>query len=249
MTKKIAHSPASKKTLQLPAHVLEAKEDLRKKNDEYINTIKKLTETYDLHLARALKKMWVSLEKAEKRKYRAQRLKDNAWVHYFVIYTNYYSNLPDYYCQNKAQRKKLFENISRRAKNLQSILQSYGFDHHLAYSHQREIFGFYKWPHPNKRLKVRENEVEAPKISELLDRLIHGIRRELDETPTQRDDDENKARLFVCGMGEYLINAYGTPLNAVIATATHAIHNVEYSESQIRKILAREGVGKGEYNF
>ncbi len=50
-------------------------------------------------------------------------------------------------------------------------------------------------------------------------------------------------------MALYFKNTYDTPLNAVIATATLAIHNVNYTESQIRKILIRTDMGKDGDEF
>ncbi len=232
-----------------PSAVIKAKKDLGKRNDDYFRVMKKLTETKDLHLSTALEKMWISLENAERKKYGKQHLKNSAWVHYFIMHVTCHSDLPDYFYQNKTQRKKLFENISTRSGHLKNILQRYRLDYRLAYSGRRKIFDFHKGFSPDNPRGVAENEIEAPKASELLDRLLQHIEDDLNKAPTAKIDKKEKARQFVYDMALYFKNTYDTPLNAVIATATHAIHNVNYTESQIRKILIRTDMGKDDDEF
>ena len=114
MQKKKIAAHHQEKALKLPPAVIDAREDLKKKNNKCFFTMKNLTESKDLHLSDALPKMWASLEDAEKKRHRIQHLKYNSWVQHFIIYTDYYSNIPSHYYQNKKQRKKLFENIDIR---------------------------------------------------------------------------------------------------------------------------------------
>ncbi len=84
-----------------------------------------------------------------------------------------------------------------------------------------------------------KSALEKPRISEVLKRLMQYIETEMKNPKNLRVDDYTEARQFVYHLARHLKRSYGTPMNAVLATATAAIYDVDYDENDIRKILKR----------
>ncbi len=242
----------AKRALQLPVHVAQVKKDLEHTDARQYSILTKLTETDDLHVATALEKMWALLEEAEIEKHGAAHFTDDYWVRSFINHIVSCTNLPDYCYQNQSQKDELLEDIEQLKSRFVKKLQAYDFDYRLSPTADRKRIVFYERQHYSDRLEIEKNGTEMPHISEMLDRVMKCIRNDVNSFKPCRDDAKKIARRFVCDIDEYLRNVYGDPvenkenypLMPVIAIVTMAIHGVEYTESQVRKILKREDTVK-----
>jgi hypothetical protein len=238
--KKTTPSSRAGKVLEFPPRVLEVKELLRKKKSKFFPTMKKLTESEDLHREESLKKMWISLEKANQKEQEASRESpNNIFIEYFVGLTSGYAKLPAYCYQTVSRRKQTIKEIKKLTGQLAKILQHNQLDHRLAYSDQRNGLYFYERLGFIENQKANLMKTEMPRISEMLGRLAESVEKDLKSEKNRRSDKHTCARRFVRCMGAYLKSAYGTPMNSVLIAATAAMFDIEYDESDIRKILKR----------
>ena len=181
----------------------------------------------------------VSLKKPEEPGY-----PDDMWPHFFVEYVQRCSDLPPYFYQPKSERKQLLLEIREHIGGLTKVLKKYGFDHHLAYAESRNALYFLERMGLSDYIKAEQSTVEKPTISEILDHLAKTIEAEITPLKQTKTDSFEKARPFVCKLGQYLHDVHGEASNIVLVTATKAIMNVEYTKTDINHILKRNGVGK-----
>lgn len=232
--KKIASSSRARKVLEFPPSVLAVKELLRKKNSKYFSTMKKLTESEDLHREEALKRMWLSLEKANK-----EKSSDNYLIANFVGLASCYSESPPYFYQTISERKQLIKELKELTGQLIKKLQHNQFDHRLAYSDKRNGLYFYERLDFIENMHADQLQTEMPRVSEILTRLLQSAEKDINSAKNRRNDENKFARQFVRHMAAYLKDVYGTPMNSVLIAAAAAIFDIEYKKGDIRKILKR----------
>ncbi len=229
----------SKKSLELPKIVLEAKALLEQKKSKSLPIIKKLTESQDAELQEALIRMWISLENSIKKQPKEPGSPGDMWPYFFVEYVRSFSNFPPYFYQPKSERKKLVTDIKKQISGLTKALKTNGFDHHLGYAESKNSLDFIERMGFLDNWKSEQSRVEKPTVSEILDRLLVSIELEVSSIRQTRKDSFEEARLFVYKLAKYLEDGHGEASNAVLATATKAIMDRKYTEADILHILQR----------
>lgn len=191
-----------KKILEFPAAVIEAKEFFRKKDDKCFSVMKKLTEAKDPKKLEALKRMWRSLEAAIKKQPPRLGSPKEHWVHFFVSYASAYSDMPRYYYQTKSQRKKLVDDLKKLTGRLAKKLKGNKLDLRLAHSDSRNILYFYERLDFLDNHQAGKSALEKPTVTEMLNRLVQSLEREVASLRKSRTDSYEEVRPFVHSMGE-----------------------------------------------
>lgn len=229
----------AKKALEFPPAVIEAEKFFSKKDDECSSIMKKLTENKDPKKLESLKRMWWSLEAAIKKQPPRLGSPKEHWVHFFVSYASAYSNMPRYYYQTKSQRKKLVEDLKKLTGRLGKKLKDNKLDLRLAHSDSRDILYFYERLDFLDNHKAGKSPLEKPTVTEMLNRLVQSLEKEVASLRKSRTDSFEKIRPFVLGMGKYLKNVHGANLTTALATATNAVFSTNYTAADIHHILKR----------
>ncbi len=251
MAKTKALSSRGKKDLEIPPIVLKVKRDMKEKGDANFSTMKKLTESKDPALQNDLKKMWLSLQEAEEKKFgSAHAASDESWVHYFILHAASYSDLPRYYYLKLAEREQLVKDIKKHSKELIRKLQYCDLDCQLAYSAERQRISFYNKLTFAERREADKEKTALARISDFLNVLVKRAERDIGGVKAGRADDHLRARLFVCDMAQYFEKTYKRPMRSVLLTAADALHDTKYDDDDgIRKILEREKPVKDAEDF
>lgn len=229
----------TRKAMEFPTAVIEAKEYFKKKDSKYSYILKKLTENKDPKKLEALKRMWFSLEAGIKKQPSRPGIPKEHWVHFFVGHAHAYSNMPKYYYQTKTQRKKLVDDLKKLTGRISKKLKDNKLDLHLAHSERQNILYFYERLDFLDNHQASKSLLERPTITEMLTRLVQSLENEVASLRKSRTDSYEAARLFVHGMGKYLKDVHGACPTTALATATNAIFRAEYIAADIHHILKR----------
>lgn len=239
----MAPRPPSKKKLQIPKIVLEAKTFLEQNKSESFSVMKKLTESKDAELQEALIRMWISLEKSINSNTTKIRIPKDIWPHCFVEHVRNYSNFPPYFYQTKNERKKLVTDIKKQITGLTKALKANNLDHHLAYAESKNTLDFIERMMFLDNWKAEQSTTEKPTVSEILDRLLKTIEAEVPPIRQTKKDGSEEARVFASKLAGYLEDVHGEASNAVISTATKVIMGRSYAHPDIVRIRKRS-IGK-----
>lgn len=235
----------SKKKLQIPKIVLEAKVFLERNKSESFAVMVKLTESDDKELQEALIRMWISLEKSINSNPTKIRIPKDIWPHCFVEHVRNYSNFPPYFYQTKNERKTLVKDIKKHISGLTEALKANSLDHHLAYAESKKTLDFVERMMFLDNWKAEQSTTEKPTVSEILDRLLKTIEAEIPPIRQTKKDGSEEARMFASNLAKYLKEVHGEASNAVISTATKAIMERSYAHPDIVRIRKRY-IGKSE---
>lgn len=207
--------------------------------DEKASVAKKLFEPKDATDLPRLKKMWLSLQKAEEAKGIPY---DHSWVQRFISAVFVSSKLPPYYYKNNQENTELIDEIKSLTQTLSRKLSSNELSYHLIYSDGKIFNGFYCFEDFEESNRSRINDVGNKKIDFItILQMIHEVaEREILQSKTTGKSGSNiRAIRFIRALSEYINKAYDKPLNEVISTATYAIYGIERSAGDICNLRGR----------
>lgn len=218
-------------------------------NDEKADVARKLTVPTEKVDAKTLEKMWASVQQAEINKYNKLELSpelaldDDLWVHVFIGAAHESSNFPPYFYLSKADRAGLISDIQRLTNQLSGILCRHQLDYQLVHIDGKLFNGFYIYEGfgEKNRYLIDQAGDQKLKFSEVLKAIATEATEEISYAHTNAKAGQNVQEIrFIRSLAERNIHSYGTPLHAVIATATLAIYgSKEYTESDIANLLNR----------
>lgn len=180
--------------------------------------------------------MWKSLEKRK-----PSLSNDDLWVYAFLEAAKNSHDIPSFCLLSKKDRDDLNESV----KSLNSVarkLVSSELDMHLVHCRGTLFNGLYFFEDFGLKNQHQIDEAGDEKvlISRLLNALSDRLIKRLEEEPQGGKVGRNAHAIrFARALAGRFQIYYGETLLAVIATATNAMFQMEYTESDIRKLLSR----------
>jgi len=175
--------------------------------------------------------MWKSVEK------RSEPV-DDLWVWGFLEGVEKAARLPRYHYKSKAERFDLVSDINKLTHKLSLKLQSNDLDGHLFYNSGCMSEGFYIYEdfEENHQAEINELAVMKIELTTLLNEINERSRRKVLEEPLAgKAGKNNRAIRFIRNMAIRNRKLYDQPLNKVIMSATNALFDTNYFESDIAK--------------
>ena len=175
--------------------------------------------------------MWKAIEK------RSDPV-DDLWVWGFLEDVENAARLPRYHYKSKAERVELVSDINKLSRKFLLKLESNDLDVHLLYNPGTMFEGFYIYEDfdANHQAEINESAVKMIELNTLLNEISERSRRKVLEEPLAgKAGKNNRAIRFIRNMAIRNRKLYGQPLNKVIMSATNALFDTNYFESDITK--------------
>jgi len=176
--------------------------------------------------------MWKAIEKRSD-------IVDDFWVWRFLEDVENAARLPRYHYKSKAERVELVSDINKLSRKLLLKLESNDLDVHLLYNPGAMFEGFYIYEDFDANHQAQINEIAINKIelTTLLNEINERSRRKVLEEPLAgKAGKNNRAIRFMRNMAIRNRKLYGQPLNKVIMSATNALFETNYFESDIAQL-------------
>lgn len=223
------------------AIVREVVMDLKRSEDERLETMLHFSPDSEHDLYFKIINMWEMLANEEK-KYRDIKEKD--WIYNFLDAAHSARTLPDHAYLNDGDREAVIKKIKEHTHALKSVYSAHGIDANLisndgqffhGFSPQEGNFKGFTPPTIKKRLKGDNSKVS---INETLDFFEEYAIEELRTFSLigKNGVDNNRPR-FVRELGYRNLQRYGDPLYQVVRIATEAIYKYEYGMPRIHTLI------------
>jgi hypothetical protein len=167
---------------------------------------------------------------------------DYEWVWAFLNAATEASSLPRYQHKSKTDKNKLSKDIMDMATRLSMMLKSNGLDAHLVHRNGVNFNGFYFYEDfsYSNQAGLDAERANKLKMSDAIERIAKRAQQKIANEPMPGKAGANAAAIrFIRIIADRNQQWYGTPLNAVTATAANAIFGTTYVESDIRNLLVR----------
>ena len=214
----------------IPSVVLDVKNKIEGVDSDYSEDLKKIAKKLTIDTL-DLVNMWKAIEK------RSDTV-DDLWVWGFLEAVEKAARLPRYHYKSKAERGELVSDINKLFRKLSLKLQSNDLDGHLFYNPEGINEGFYIYEdfEENHQAEINESAVKMIELTTLLNEINERSRRKVLEEPLAgKAGKNNRAIRFMRNMAIRNRKLYGQPLNKVIMSATNALFDTNYFESDIAK--------------
>lgn len=167
---------------------------------------------------------------------------DTMWASCFIEQVKNAYHLPPYYYLNNKERAALIDRINSLSNNLKNILKTNELETQLV-SIEGKIFNgmyiFEEFGEKNQAL-MTEDDCHKAYLSGIMDLMLGNACERISEANTSGKKAKNiEAIRFIRLMSEHNIKYYNNPLNSVIKTATFALYDIDYSDSDIHNIVNR----------
>ena len=215
----------------IPSVVLDVKNKIEGVDSDYSEDLKEVAKKLIVDKTSDLVNMWKAIEK------RSDTV-DDLWVWRFLEDVENAVQLPRYHYKSKAERVELVSDINKLARKLLLKLESNDLDVHLLYNPGAMFEGFYIYEDfdANHQAEINESAVKMIELTTLLNEISERSRRKVLEEPLAgKAGKNNRAIRFMRNMAIRNRKLYGQPLNKVIMSATNALFDTNYFESDITK--------------
>ena len=193
-----------------------------------------------------LKKMWLSLEREEKKlaKVNGSFVHDD-WVWTFLRHCMNTIDLPPYHLMSSKERQVLSDKIASLSDKLAGILKKNKLDAHLVSNTGKMFNGFFVYEDfgESNQQRIDDMKLRKLKLSKSIEITSERAKKKIADEPLPKrnvDKDKNrteaerssytKARRFIYYMYWRNMDRYGQHLSQVIATATNTIFDTVFKD-------------------
>ncbi|HEY8095138.1 MAG TPA: hypothetical protein VIE65_03475 [Methylobacter sp.] len=219
--------------MTLPDGVIKARKAILRDTDNSLREIAKKLITDDIEIV----KMWEALQRRDTNPDQYWH-----WVNGFLSAVNDANTLPAYHYLNKQSRKDLITRINELAGEFARVLKVNELDGQLIFLDGKMFNGFHLFEDfgESNQAQINVAGVEKLAVSWIIEAIATRAIEKIQNEPQEGKKSKNvRAVRFVRALAKRNMLWFNEPLLAVLATAANALHDTEYTEADISKLLNR----------